>query len=289
MGRPALDPAIKAARYEAARIEARRLNNGKLLPRRVYATPMPTGKVYIRYEPATGPKVMLRSPIGSAEFYDELSALMRGTARPPVRRAASPPRSAVSQPGTWQALCEEFFESSAFRKYAARCRRVRRRVLERTWSEPIHGQEPNGLRFGAMPVERFRFKAISILKERFARIATVPDEMYPADRRKDRCIPTAPEAGNSVVRYIRAVFEWAKEQHPDAVDGRNWAREVRLYPSSRSGFKVWKAEQCAAYEARHPRGTLARLVYDLAKFSGQRVSDVARLGPHMLDHDYKGR
>lgn len=289
MGRPALDPAIKAARYEAARTEARRLNRGKL-PAHVYAFGMPTGKVYVRYEPAKGSKVMLRSPVGSPEFFDEIAALMRGTVIPPARPpATSTPRSAVSQPGTWQALCEEFLTSSAFLRYSERCRRVRRNVLERTWSEPINSREPNGLRFGQMPMEHFRFRAISTLQERFARIERTPDEMYPEDRNKDRHIPTTPEAGNSVVRYIRAFFEWAKEHHTKLVDGRNWAREVRLFPSSHDGWRPWKAEHCAAYEACHPPGTKARLVYDLARYSAQRLADVARLGPEMVGLDPKGR
>jgi hypothetical protein len=287
MGRPALDPRFKADRLVKAQAEARRLN--ERLPPLVNAFAMPSGKVYIRYEPTRGRKVILKSPFGTPEFYAELSAVMSGVVPPRAHRLSTAAKSSSSNALSWRSLCERFSKSSAFMRYSARDRRVRWNLLQRTWNEPLIHEEPDGYRFGDMPTVRFRSKAIRTLKERFARIETVPDKMYPHDRSKDRNVPTRPEAGNAVVRVIRIVFEWAKEHHPAEVEEHNWAREVKLYPSSEDDWRTWGPAQCAAYEAHHLPGTKARLIYDLAKLTGQRLADVARLGPSMIDHDRQGR
>ena len=148
---------------------------------------------------------------------------------------------------------------------------------------------PNSLRFGEMPMAKFRFKAITTLKERIAKLKVMSDIMYPEDRGKDRQKPETPEAGNSVVRYIRAVLEWTKEFDPDLIGGHNWGHDVNFYPSSVTGWLTWGPDQCSAFEATHAQGTKARLLYDLARLTGQRKGDIARLGPAMVEWDRRGR
>ena len=44
------------------------------------------------------------------------------------------------------------------------------------------------------------------------------------------------------------------------------------------GFRPWKKEHCAKYEATHPLGTRARLAYELLSCTGLRRSDIVRVG-----------
>jgi integrase len=288
MARPKLDPKFKQARLTAAKRHAAMINKDRHKPPFVYAFATPSGKVLIRFEPPRGKKVILRSPFPSLEFDRELLAIKEGRSTQPIaaRSAVEAPR--LAEPETWRWLCQEFFLSKAFLKYSQNDQRVRRNVLEKTWDEHLVGDDPTSPKFGDMPVRQFRTKAIITLRDRKARYTTKPDPMYPNDRRKDRSMPTKPEAGNSVVRYIRRVMEWAVEEHTDLVDGRNWGREVKLIASETEGHATWGPVQCAIFEEMYPRGTRARLIYDIAKTTAQRLSDLARLSPNMLGYSPKG-
>ncbi len=247
----------------------------------MHAFSTPSGRVYVRYEPPHGRKVILRSEFDTEEFYAELAAAKGGKTLPrPKAIKLTKDDTSRGNGGTWRWLCEQYFASSRFKHLFVRDQRVRRNVLQRTWEEPLLRDNPTGLKFADLPLAKFGHKAITILKERAARLGVVPDEMYPDDRSKDREKPTAPEAGNSVVRYVRATFEWTKDElDADLIGGHNWAHDIKLYPSSATGWKTWGPEQCAAFEQAHPQGTKARLIYELAKLSGQRKSDVARIEP----------
>jgi integrase len=53
----------------------------------------------------------------------------------------------------------------------------------------------------------------------------------------------------------------------------------------REGIEAWTESEIAAYEAHHPIGTPARLAFALALYTGQRASDLIRLGrQHVRDN-----
>ena len=53
---------------------------------------------------------------------------------------------------------------------------------------------------------------------------------------------------------------------------------------SASGWHDWTEEEIAQFEAHHPIGTMARLAFALALHTGQRASDVIRMGrQHVKD------
>lgn len=66
----------------------------------------------------------------------------------------------------------------------------------------------------------------------------------------------------------------------------NPARVVRGVKSRTGGYQTWQEEQIQAFQARWPVGTQERLAFDLALYTGQRKSDVCRMGPQ---HVEKGR
>lgn len=285
MARPRLDPKIREARRAEARREAAKIN--KRLPQNVYAFSTPSGKVCIRYEPPHGPKKVMQARWPSIEFDAELLALRRGNVAPTVRSSTSRPKLNNSQSKTWRWLCEGYLSSPAFQRYTVRDQRVRRGLLERTWHAPLKATDPSSPLFGDMPIDAFQAKAIKTLRDRFACLEHLSDPMFPDDRNKQRLVPTKPEAGNSIVRCIRLVFAWALEELPDLIGGHNWGHAVRLL-KGKGGHRTWGAEEVAAFERVHARGTQMRLIFDLAILTGQRLSDIARLGPGMVEASSEG-
>ncbi|MEH2472628.1 hypothetical protein V1281_006183 [Nitrobacteraceae bacterium AZCC 2161] len=286
MGRPKTPLHLKHAKRQAAKKAAAAFNKSKK-PQYVHAFSTPSGRVYVRYEPPHGRKVIIRSQVGTPEFLRELADAKEGLA--PRSRLSACPALTGSTPHTWRWLCEEYFESKEFKKYTKRDQGVRRRVLERTCRETLMPNQAEGApTFGEMPMTRLETKAIITLRDRAAKYNLLPDPMYPDDRNKDREVPSTPEAANSVVRYARRVMAFAVEKHTELVRGRNWAAEVRFLEGNRYGHRTWGPEQCAIFESAYPRGTKARLIYDLARLTAQRLSDLARLGPAMLGRSPKG-
>jgi integrase len=85
-------------------------------------------------------------------------------------------------------------------------------------------------------------------------------------------LASTPGEANSVLATLKAVGKWALERgHIDAL----WAESVKPYKSE-GGHRPWTAEQCAAAE-KHFTGWFRR-AYFLARYTGQRGSDVVRVG-----------
>jgi integrase len=58
----------------------------------------------------------------------------------------------------------------------------------------------------------------------------------------------------------------------------NVARDIELFPARKEGFHTWSLAEVERYEERPPLGTPARWVLALLIFTGQRKSDLIRLG-----------
>jgi integrase len=89
-------------------------------------------------------------------------------------------------------------------------------------------------------------------------------------------IEVAP-AGNMRVRAMRRVFNWAMKQQPPLAR-TNPARDVGYLRRGSEGHHCWTLDEIRQYEKRHPSGTKARPALALFLYTGQRRSDVVRLG-----------
>jgi integrase len=58
----------------------------------------------------------------------------------------------------------------------------------------------------------------------------------------------------------------------------NPALGVKCVKSKSDGFPTWEEHHIAAYEARHPLGTMPRLAFELALGTGQRRADLVKMG-----------
>lgn len=200
------------------------------------------------------PKLRLRATFGTPEFrrlYDEALA-------GPVFLAGRPSPGVVSE-GTWRWLCHRYFDECAeYKRMDPRTRRLRRQILEKTFDEPISPGSPR--LYGDVPLSHFSARAVRVLR----------------DRRLE-----APEAANARVKAIRRVFVWALAEEIKSVSS-NPAREVSFFKGSDEGHHTWTMDEVAAFEARHPVGTKARLAFALLLYTGVRRSDVVQLGRQMV-------
>jgi integrase len=94
----------------------------------------------------------------------------------------------------------------------------------------------------------------------------------------NRCIKDAetPGIARTWLITVREFCKWAVEQK--LIDADPTAGIVIKLPKS-DGHATWSEEQIAQFEARWPLGTRERLLFALLLHTGQRCSDVIKLGP----------
>lgn len=198
------------------------------------------------------PKVRLHSMPGTQEFLAEYYRALRGE----VEEKQGP---RLAKPNTFRWLCEQYFGSAEFKKLDRR--HVRRRILELCWAETLTPEDHR--LFGDIPLHSFSAKSVRVLRDRKADL---------------------PEAGNSRVKAIRAVYGWAGMADV-GLALTNPARDVRYLASNNpGGHRSWPLDVRAAFEARHPIGTKARLAYGLLYYLAQRRGDIVLFGrQHVKD------
>ena len=226
------------------------------------------GNVRIYYRAKGGPKVRLRGTPWTPEFMAEYEGA-KGEA--PAAKAKG------ITPGTWRWLCTRYFaECADYLRLEGRTKRVRRGIIEATFDEPIAPGSPRFFR--DIPISRMTANEIEVLRDRKLAV---------------------PEGANNRVKAIRAVFKWAVRKK--GTDGKplashNFARDVPyLKGNNPTGYHTWTLDEVRKFEERHPIGTKARLALALLLFTGQRRSDITRLGrQHVRDGkitltQFKGR
>ena len=135
--------------------------------------------------------------------------------------------------GSVAALVADYFASPEFKETKLSTQRIYRLVLE-----------PLAQKHGTKPVALLERKHIK--EWRNARSET-------------------PGMANMVVKVVRALLSYAIDN-----DYRhdNPAQRIKLFKLGE--HRAWTDDECAAYEARWPSGTMQRRAYMLAKFTGQR-------------------
>lgn len=139
-------------------------------------------------------------------------------------------------------LISLYLGSATFERLAPATRAARRRILDRICKKG--GKEP--------------VKAIT------AKVITA-----------SRDARQGPEAANSFLKTMSAVFTWAVEAGHAA---ENPVLGVKRIRTATTGHEPWTEEDIATYRARHPLGTRARLMLEILTGTGLRISDVAVIG-----------
>jgi integrase len=223
-------------------------------------------RIYLRVKGR--PKTRLRGTPWTPEFMAVYDAA-KGQSTPIVGKDIAP--------GTWRWLCVRYLaECADYLRLDSRTKRVRRGILENTFDEPIAPSSPK--LFRDLPLSLMGADAVEVLRDR--KLAF-------------------PEAANSRLKALRAVFKWAlRKKGPDgkALVSNNPARDIAYLKSNNpSGYHTWTLDEVRRFEQQHAIGTKARLALALLLFTGQRRSDITRLGrQHVRDGkllltQFKGR
>jgi integrase len=145
--------------------------------------------------------------------------------------------------GTVNAAVVSYYNSGAFQVLAPETRRTRRCILERFRAE--HGD-----------------KRIALLQR--AHI----DRMVAAKA-------AMPSAARNLLRVLKALMAHCVANHIRNDDPTQGVKSAKI---KTDGYATWSEEHIATFEAQHPAGSRARLALALLLYTGQRRSDVVRLG-----------
>jgi integrase len=153
--------------------------------------------------------------------------------------------------GTIDAVIVNFYRSTDFMKLKATTQRVRKNVLEKF--RVLHGK-----------------KRVALLTA--AHLKAIIGDM--ADR---------PEAANNLLKVLRVLLRHAIDM---GLIHDNPSRNVRKFAVNSAGFHTWSEVEIAAYEQRHELGSKAHLALSLLLYTGQRRSDVVRMGWQHITGDF---
>src|SRR5262249_8532050 len=92
-----------------------------------------------------------------------------------------------------------------------------------------------------------------------------------------------PFAQRNFLNTLRAMFDWA--QGEGRVPENPTLGVKRVKTKKGKGFKTWSEADIERFEACHPIGTKGRLAFGLLLYSGQRRSDIVKMGHQQI---YKG-
>ncbi|MGH6866299.1 MAG: site-specific integrase [Methyloceanibacter sp.] len=148
-----------------------------------------------------------------------------------------------TKPGSINALVQVYYASDEWTALAPQSQRTYRHILERFRAE--HGDKPVRL------IERDHIKAMVS-----ANAAT-------------------PAAANKFRKLLSVLMKLAMDK---GWRGDNPVASVKGIKIKSEGFKTWSEDHIAQYEAKHAIGTKARLALDQLLYTGQRRSDVVRMG-----------
>lgn len=181
---------------------------------------------------------------GTPEFLVELRACEDGEAAPVIAVAAD-----RSMPGTFNDLLYRYYRSPDFLNPSERTRVIYRSTLER-WRERTR----KGVRYGTGMVRDLQPRHVEAMLA----------ELLPHRT-----------AANMLRKRLSALMKFAVRI---GMASTNPVLATRPFKVEGTGFHSWTEDEIAAFEARHHRGTMARLAFDLMLWTGQRGGDVRRLG-----------
>ncbi|MEA2914460.1 MAG: hypothetical protein QOJ15_6541 [Bradyrhizobium sp.] len=90
-----------------------------------------------------------------------------------------------------------------------------------------------------------------------------------------------PASAQAFIDTLHGLFKWAVSVKLAAGDPTLNVK-VKTKSKRKGGYPPWSDEEMAKFEARWPRGTRERVIFDILAYSGLRIGDVAILGRQHL-------
>jgi integrase len=202
----------------------------------------------VRFRRQGWPTVYPKSTPGTDEFADEYRRWVAGQ---PVDVG-----SKRTKPGSMRALAVSYFNSLGYRAMQPSTRAVYRNIIDRFCEE----EGATGIKCGDMPAAAMRREHIIKLMA----------------KRSEK-----PDSANGLRKVLRAMMQHAVEEGVRKDDPTVGVKPIKV---KTDGFHSWTEDEIGIFEARHPVGTKARLAFTLLLCTGQRRSDVVRMGwQHLRD------
>ena len=183
----------------------------------------------------------------SPEFMQAYGALLAGMPLPaagPGRPAARRKARAILAGSTIEAV-NQYLASDKYRELARSTQAERRRYLVKF-----------GETYSLMPLDRHTPKMLAANLEGMA-----------------------PNVARFRITTLRALFEWASHTSRGLCSG-NPAAALEKPSEDSEAFHTWTDEEIRQWWDFYPLGTLPRAVFDLYIHTGQRGSDIIKLGWH---------
>jgi hypothetical protein len=200
-------------------------------------------------------KERLRQPFGSPSFLEEYKAALER-----LKGGKKEGKTLTIKTGTLGWLVAEYEQSFTFKKIAPREQRVRHLIVESCLNEET--KVGSGYRFRDCPLAEFTSDHVRLMR----------------DRKKGR-----PGAANNRVKWLSAMFSWAREERSTWVKSN--PATIKKADYNKKTFHTWTREEFLQFEARHPLGTKARLALAILAYTGMRRSDAVQLGPQHVKDD----
>src|SRR6516225_3551300 len=153
------------------------------------------------------------------------------------------------KPGTIRALAISYYNSLGFRSLKASSQAIYRRIIDRFCRE--HGDK----------------RAVTLQREHIVKLMAARAEK--------------PASANALNKVLRVLMQHAVEIGMRADDPTGNVKMLRV---KTDGYHCWTESEIQQFEARHIIGSRARLAFALLLYTGQRRSDVVRMGcQHIAD------
>lgn len=163
--------------------------------------------------------------------------------------ALPPPGTAKVIPRSLDDLAVRFYRSNTWAELRASTQDNYRRIVERLRGK--HGSKP-----------------VAMLDAKGVRLILTERQNHPS-------------AANHALRLLRMMLALAIEEEWIAADP---TAGIKRRKEAQKGFRPWTDDDIATYEAKHPSGTRERLALALLLYTGQRRSDIVRMGwQHLRD------
>jgi integrase len=163
---------------------------------------------------------------------------------------AVPIGSARVKPGTMRALAVSYYGSIAYRSMQSSTQSVYRNIIDKFCQETDQDGHPHGDK-----------NAATLQREHIVKLMAARAER--------------PDSANGLRKVLRAMMKHAVEVGLRSDDP---TRDVRAIRVKSGGFHSWTDDEILQFEARHALGSRPRLALALLLYTGQRRSDVVRMG-----------
>jgi integrase len=205
------------------------------------------GKTRIYYNRPGLPRVPLRGPVGSKEFWIDYHAAEQGAQTPKGIGADR------VLPGSFADLVSRYYKSTRFLSMKESTQAVRRRQLDAFCREKNRGQ---------LPVKELQRGHVMKL------VASM------ADRKA---------AANNLLKCLKVLTRFAVD---DGMLRVNPLIQLSGFNYQEESAHTWTDEDVTKFIARHPPGSNAHLAMTLMLCTGQRLSDAVTMGWHLVQGDW---